>query len=254
MRDVYYNVRLPGLSRALGILLLLSLLCLFGTTASAVTINFDEIDTSKTGISSVSDEFADLGVIFSLIDANGVSQELPVVSDPLFGNGATTLPNGASFGFQGLKGVATFVDPLTGEAGVTNLVSALVGDRSGEADEITIIALDIFGQEIGRSSFTSQPNNILGFDDFGFVRIIAEGIHQIIFLDESPSGASFDDFTFNTVLRAEIEVPEPSSVCLLTAALLGAIAGGCIRRRYLANGRFFGTFSSRTLRIFASSA
>ena len=173
--------------------------CMSASTAWAVTINFDSINTPATGSIPITEEYKSSGVVFSLTLASGATQGLPVVREPWGGNGAYSLPNGAGFGYQGCRAIATFVNPTTGGPAVTNAVSAYVGDRSGEADPITMIAYNLAGAEIGRQQFTSQPTNVLGVQDFGFVSIQAAGIYRVVFIDQSPSGADFDNFTFNPV-------------------------------------------------------
>lgn len=171
--------------------------------AQTVTIDFDSIDTSQTGVASVSDEFQSQGVIFSSFNpTTGATGPATVVKDGLFGNGATSLPNSVAFGFQGTAGIATFVDPVSGAAAVTDFVSAQVGDRSGEPDPITMTAFAANGDLLGSSFFNSLTTG-----DFGLVSISAPGIHQVEFTDASPSGADFDDFTFNEPTTLVIQVP-----------------------------------------------
>ncbi len=204
---------------------LIGLLCGGAHEAAAVTISFDSIDTSHGGIATIHDEFAALGVLFSYKPKGGQSENLTIVRESLWGNGAFSQPNAAAFGFNGGVAIATFVDPVSGLDGVTDLFLARLGDRSNEADPMHVFAYDRAGKLIGSASFTSQPNNVLGFNDYGLISIAVSGIHQLLFVDDSPSGADFDNFTFHPVTQQGAPVPEPA-----TAALLGGALAATMRR------------------------
>jgi len=120
-----------------------------------------------------------------------------VVKDLQGGNGAVSLPNSVAFGFQGMIVRATFIDPDTGDPAVTDFVSAQVGDKSSETDPVTMKAFGVDGELLGESSYTS-----IGVGDFGLVSISASGICRVEFHNRSPSGADFDDFTFNRPVLA----------------------------------------------------
>ena len=162
-----------------------------------ITLDFDSIDTTATGVATLSNEFQCQGVIFSEVTSGG---PLTVVRDGLFGNGAVSLPNSVAYGFQGSVARATFVDPITGNPAVADFVSAQVGDKSGEVDPITMTAYGLDGQVLGTSTFTS-----LFSGHFGGVSISTPGIHRVEFSDSDPSGADFDDFTYNLVSGSEPE-------------------------------------------------
>ncbi|HEX3044374.1 MAG TPA: hypothetical protein VHY08_06435, partial [Bacillota bacterium] len=161
-----------------------------------ITLNFDTMNTLESGTCPISNEFQAFGVIFSSVNL-GTSESNPavVIKDRLWGNGAVSLPNSVSIN-NGKVTRIVFVDPITGNPGVTNFVSAMVGDQSSEADPVTMTAYDINNKVLGTCSFTSQPTNTLGVNDFGLVSLSVEGIHTIEFKDASPSGADFDDLTF----------------------------------------------------------
>jgi hypothetical protein len=167
-----------------------------------ITINFDELKGIPEGSSAriPSDQYLSQGVIISRID--------PVTDDPepsfvavqhlYSGNGAHSLPYSVAFGYKGANVQIRFVDPDTEIVAVTNYVSAWVGDKSSERDPITMTAYDLDGTEIGSASYTAQPSSRLDdATDFGFVEISAEGIHRVVFTDDSSSGGDFDDLTFS---------------------------------------------------------
>jgi uncharacterized repeat protein (TIGR01451 family) len=161
--------------------------------AGQTIINFDDIDTSVTLTAPLTDQYKSQGVLFSEFNPNdGTTSPEAVVRDGFSGNGAFSLPNSAAFGFQGRIAKVTFVDPVTGGPAVTDFVSAQVGDRSDEVDPITMTAFDINDHIVGTSSFTSVSTG-----SFGLVNISASGIHRVEFTDTDPSGANFDDLTFN---------------------------------------------------------
>lgn len=214
------NAILRRIGKIFGATLLLMLL-FEAAEAHAITINFDDISTGPSGVTSITDQYSSLGVVFSLIKKDGSNNALPVVRDSLWGNGAYSSPNSAAFGFDGAIAVATFVDPLTHLDGVTDFFSAILGDRSGEADPMRVLALDLSGQVIGQRGFTSQPTNVLGVNNFGLVSLALAGIHQLLFIDGSPSGADFDNLTFHTVTSGGASVPEPATLMLLASALAG---------------------------------
>jgi hypothetical protein len=162
------------------------------TELEPIILDFDIIDTSITGTAQLSNEFQSQGVIFSSFNpSTGITGPATVVEDSFGGNGAVSLPNSVTFGYQGQIVTATFVDPITGTPNVTSFVSAQVGDKSSEVDPITMTAFDINGNVIGSSYFTSE---FLGH--FGTVMISVPGIHRVEFSNASPSGADFDDFTY----------------------------------------------------------
>jgi hypothetical protein len=166
------------------------------TTTSAlvpVTINFDQLTVPASGAATFpKDQYKSLGVIIFLPQKD----YFVTVRHLLTGNGAYSQPYSISFGNTGVE--VEFVNPSTGVDSVTNLVSAWVGDKSGERDEITMTAYDINGQVIATTIYVSQPQNRLdNATDFGLVEIRREGIHRIVFTDNNSSGADMDDFTFN---------------------------------------------------------
>ncbi|HEY0713116.1 MAG TPA: Ig-like domain-containing protein [Polyangia bacterium] len=103
-------------------------------TQVTTTIDFDDIP-NVTSTTSISNEYRGLGAIVSLNQQPAV-----VVADGVSGNGAHSKPNSLSFGFQGSRLHVRFVDPITGAPAVTDHVSAMVGDASGDADVITMSA------------------------------------------------------------------------------------------------------------------
>jgi len=108
-----------------------------------------------------------------------------------------------------------FVDPASGAPGVTNFVSATVGDKSGETDVITLTAFALDGSVLGTSTFTS-----LFIGHFGTVQIAASGIHYVQFRDSLFSGgADADNITFNPIVT--FQVPEPATAFLVLLGVLG---------------------------------
>ena len=168
---------------------------LISLPSDPITIDFDDVVLRPTGTARIRDKYQHLGVIFEGFEPDpGVWGTVVVVIDEQGGNGAFSLPNSVTFGFRGRTVRATFVDPVTGEPAVTDFVSAQVGDKSSEADPITLMAFDVDGQPLGESSFTS-----IGIGHFGLVSIRTPGIHRVEFRSDDPSGADFDDFTFDPV-------------------------------------------------------
>ena len=209
-----------------GALLACALLSATPFRAEAVTINFDELNVSAGPQQFDDDHYLNLGVRLSLRNPNGAVGGPTIVQEPWGGNGASSDPNAVAFGFGGSLLEALFIDSVTGLAGVTDFVSFVVGDRSGEADPIFASAFDINGALLGTGNFTSQPTNVLGVQDFGTISFALAGIHRIVVGDRSSSGASFDDLTFNRVRGAE--VPEPTTMALVLSGTLGR---GMIRRK-----------------------
>jgi hypothetical protein len=166
-----------------------------------VTIDFDDLTSIPEGSSAriAEDQFQSLGVIISMIDPDtGNLVPFVVVEHLVSGNGAHSLPYSVAFGYKAATVEIRFVDPATGTDAVTDFVSAWVGDKSSETDTITMTAYDLAGNEIGSASYTAQPSAQLDdATDFGLVEIHAEGIHRVVFTDNSPSGGDFDDLTFN---------------------------------------------------------
>lgn len=173
-----------------------------GSQPADVTINFDSLAVPESGAAAIpKDQFKQLGVIFTAVSPDSAQRNdtFSVVRHLLTGNGAHSQPYAVSFGWDGWKLEASFVDPSTGADAVTDLVRAYVGDKSGEPDAITMTAYNIHGDVIASDSYTSQPQS--GLDeatDFGMVEIAKAGIHRVVFTDDSPSGADMDDFAFNS--------------------------------------------------------
>jgi hypothetical protein len=170
-------------------------------SATLVTINFDELSVPSGGsFTPPKDTYKSRGVVIDLIEADGKDDNyFIVVRHLLYGNGAHSQPYSVGFGYKGSKQVIEFVDPATGAPAVTTFVSIWVGDKSGEADPVTMTAYDINGRVIGSVSFTSQPNNQLDdATDFGLIELRVAGIHRIELTDTDLSGADFDDLTFNS--------------------------------------------------------
>jgi hypothetical protein len=169
--------------------------------STASTINFDSLTVPESGAAAIpKDQFKQLGVIFTPVSADSSQRNdtFSVVRHLLTGNGAHSQPYAASYGWSGWKLEASFVDSNTGADAVTNFVSAYVGDKSGEPDAITMTAYDMNGNVIASASYTSQPQSRLDdATDFGVVEIAREGIHRVVFTDDSSSGADMDDFAFN---------------------------------------------------------
>ncbi len=213
--------------RSLGVAIILwgGILLSAPVLANATTINFDELHLggSNPPTQHVSNDYASLGVLFSYISPAGTRGPMTIVADPFYGNGASSPHNAAAFGFNGGVAVATFVDPLSGADSVTDFFGASVGDRSREADPITVQAYDIHGRLIGSTSFTSQPTNTLGLHDFGIVSLQLAGIHELRFIDASPSGADFDNLTFQTKPVHGAPVPEPATMGFSVLGLAAAL-------------------------------
>lgn len=199
---------------------------LFVSEVQAVTINFDEFRPPSGVQQLAADHYANLGVLFTTITADGLRSGFTVVREPIYGIGATSDPNAVGFGFQGRKLEATFVDPIAGGLAVSDFVSLTVGDLSSEADPISVQAFDIGGLLLGTRSFTSQPTNTLGFQDFGSLSFAISGIHRLVISDRSLSGASLDDFNFSRVRvpTGGTAVPEPGTCALLAAGIMGTLA------------------------------
>ncbi len=171
------------------------------TSPRLVTIRFDELPVPDSGsYGAPKDTYKSRGVIIDLIEADGKDDYYFIPTRHLlYGNGARSQPYSVGFGYKGSKQVIEFVDPATGAPAVTDFVSVWVGDKSGEADPVTLTAYDINGRVIGSASYTSQPNNQLDdTTDFGLIEIRMAGIHRIEFTDTDQSGADFDDLTFDS--------------------------------------------------------
>lgn len=116
--------------------------------------------------------------------------------------------------------VAEFFDPQNPSVmGVTDFVS-LRGDLWGNGLTITLNAFDVSGKLIDTFSTLDTGGEVL--------RVSAPGIHSVEFLgtDSGNGGVGVDDFTFNTVQA--FAVPEPATLALVGAALLGV---GATRKR-----------------------
>jgi hypothetical protein len=168
---------------------------------NTVKINFDELIVPEGSSKRFeTDLYQSKGAIISMFNPTTETWVgFVVVKHLVTGNGASSEPHSVVFGYQQMNVKIEFVDPITGAPAVTNFVSAMVGDKSRETDTITMTAYDIDGIEIGSDSHTSQPSAQLDEEtDFGPVEISVPGIHSVIFTDENPSGADFDDLVFNS--------------------------------------------------------
>lgn len=164
-------------------------------TPQIITIDFDNIDTSTSGTAPLADQYRYLGVTFLTKGHAGRWESYATaVRDGLWGNGATSLPNAVMYGDYRYVVDIVFVDPVSGQPAVTDFVSAMVGDRSGEPDLITMTAFGLDGHVIGTASYTSWFSG-----DFGPVSIAVPKIHRVELVDADGSGADFDDFTFGPV-------------------------------------------------------
>lgn len=191
------------------------LVCAVGATLTPVrkcwadapiVINFEDVDTTLEPVVYVSDRYQPLGVVFSEFYDNGVDPGTTgpayVVRAPYGGSGAYSAPNAMGFGWRYSFTTATFVDPATGYPTVTDFVSAMVGDASGEPDLIEMAAYDLDGNLIATSVYFAL------YPSFGLVSISAPGIHSVILreLDPWAGGADLDDFTFAPVERVSVDV------------------------------------------------
>lgn len=185
-------------------LLLALLVSYFPIVVQASTINFDDIAANPT--QSISNDYLSLGVIFT----NAL-----VVHEGNWGNGSVSSPNAVMIGST--PTCLTFHMPGSYTPGITDFVSAYVGDWSIETDEIQMTAYDFDNVILDSATYTTT--NV-----FGLISISAEGIHRVEFIELIGSGADFDNLTFNSITS----VPIPGALFLLGSGLLGIVG---LRRR-----------------------
>jgi len=173
-------------------------LATMGSVANAgpmTTITFDEFAVGTV----ISDQYKNRGVLFS----KGKNGNFPIIAD----DGA--MPNSP---------VLSPNPPYAGDFDIEFLRSTTwVSFESGFWDAVGTGIVDVY-DFLG--NLTSYTNVGLGVETFEFHQ--AAGIRRIVFdSSNDPAGADIDNLTFN--------VPEPGTLFLLGAGLLGAFRLGSRR-------------------------
>jgi hypothetical protein len=197
--------------------------------ASAVTIDFDDVAGSEVDITN---RYAALGVTLNAIDnpfplagAFPAPATLPVIRA-----GATTWTEGFASATSApqVAVAAPFTGSAAGEGGIlitfgfdvgtVSLVGNDLGSGFGDSESVTLSAYDASGNLIGQTYTTTK---IPGFDRVA-ASISLPGMRYVAYnyTDSTFGFYAIDDLTF----ERSNAVPEPGTVTLLGAALIGLLA------------------------------
>ena len=177
------------LCRTLGVAVLM--LLPIAAASGQVVITFDEIDTSA-GATQVADFYAPMGVVFSDLVVNDVSDI------PFFVLGPGSVYSEPNVGIVNdeppfsLTVSATIIDPITGNDAVTDYIGFLAFDSEVGSNMMTVTVFGLAGQLLAPPLVVQTPAA-----QVMLVEVAVPGIHEVV-LETDVDGTAIDDFAFNT--------------------------------------------------------